>query len=593
MVCSSDVHPANVMRLPLLPAAVVLAWLVVARPVVAQDAEDAPLCATGRVSSIEIRNGSVFDPATTDSRVVRWAFGTANLLHLRTRESFIRKELLFRVGDCADPFLLDEARRMLEAYSILRDVELVADDDGNGGVRVVVTTWDEWSTQVDLQLTYDEGVNLEKFQATEQNLFGRGMFLEYTHRHRRDVFERSLGFSTPRLFGRGNAGFTVGRRRAGGLFYQKFDYPFVGERGRYSFWENYERRTDFFSWVTGGTEDFSHVLVPAAVERAEISAALQFGEPGGTVIAGLAVTRDHFWYPGDAELAFDADFDDRTSYPVPAAVATQLEPWAATRLALHLGTRRYTQYRRYVGLDAVREAQTVPLGWFGGVTVGHSVPVLTPTGSPALEGAFGRVRVAASVPLGEGLVHGAITAEGRRDGGWKDVLAEADVALFARFAGLPSHTFFARASAAGGFNSHLPFQMTLGGREGVRSLLEDDHPGGRTVRFTLEDRLAPAWLRMDAADVGFTLMADVGRMWRGDVPYGRDSGWLGGVGAGLRLAVPSRSRNTTRLDVMMPVGAGGQGPVFRITVEMNQLRSGFQTPKLRRSFRVSRGPEVF
>ena len=382
----SVVHAANVMRLPRLPVAVLLAWLVVAQPVVAQEGEDAPLCSAGRISSIEIRNESVFDPSTTESGLVRWALGTANLLHLRTRESFIRKELLFRERECVDPLLLDESGRMLEAYPILRDVQLVQEDDGEGGVRVLVTTWDEWSTHIGLRLTYDEGVNLEKFQATEKNLLGRGMFAEFTHRHRRDVLDRTLGFSTPRLFGRANAGFTVGRKRAGDFFFEKLSYPFVGERGRLSLWENYERGTDFFSWVTGGAEDFSHVLVPVSVERAEISAATQFGEPGSTVVVGLAITRDHFWFPGDAELAFAGDFDDRTGYPVPAAVATQLEPLAATRLALHLGTRRFTEYRRYVGLDAVRDAQTVPLGWFGGVTVGHSVPLLTPAGSPRWKG---------------------------------------------------------------------------------------------------------------------------------------------------------------------------------------------------------------
>jgi len=333
-------------------------------------------------------------------------------------------------------------------------------------------------------------------------------------------------------------------------------------------------------------------LVPVAVERVEVSGATQFGEPGATVVVGLGITRDRFWYPGDAELAFDGDFDDRTAYPVPPSVATQVQPLANTRLALHVGTRHFGEYRPYVGLDAVRDVYTVPLGWFVGVTLGHSIPILTPAGSPAARGPFGRAHVSRTAPLGDGLVHGAVTAEGRREDGWKDVLAEADVVLYARFAGLPGHTFFARASAAGGFHAQLPFQMTLGGRDGVRSLLEDDYPGGRMVRFTLEDRLAPAWLSMKAADVGFTLIADVGRMWPGNVPYGQDSGWRGGVGAGIRLGIPSGSRNSTRLDVVFPVGSGG-GPVFRLTGELNKIRFGFHTPKLERSFRVRRGPGHF
>jgi hemolysin activation/secretion protein len=139
----------------------------------------------------------------------------------------------------------------------------------------------------------------------------------------------------------------------------------------------------------------------------------------------------------------------------------------------------------------------------------------------------------------------------------------------------------------------MPYQLTLGGRDGVRSLLEDDLPGGRMVRAVLEDRIALPIPRWDALDLGVTLFADAGRIWAGDVPYGVTSGWEGALGAGLRVALPSGSRNAWRADVVFPVDLAGEGPVFRITMELNRIRSGFFTGELARSRRFSAGPESF
>lgn len=607
------------------------------------------VCEAGRISAIEVRNGSVFDASTTSSRALRWTFGLANSLHVRTRESFIRDELLVREGECADAIQLRESARLLEAYPTLRDVRIEAVPDGAGGRRLIVTTWDEWSTQFDAGVTWDAGANLEKLQVTERNFLGRAMFAEYTYRRRREISEQALGFSTPRFFGRANFGFTVGRRRAGDFIHQKLTYPFVGEVGRISAWQHHEYGSRFFSWATGAGASWaaredgvgvgaaaaeaggaSHVLVGVTTERTELSVARQFGAPGRLSIVGLGLVREAVGFAGQADLALNDDFDDRADAEVPEVVRGQLRPIADTRLELRLGLRRFHSYERFERLDNMGTSRPVPLGWFASLTLGHSVPLLVPElpsqfatavdgpgkaavdrpGAAAADGAGGAAvdgsgggglvtrvhammtREMAGAGGGSALLHGSFTGEARRDAGqWNDVLAQADVALY-----LPlhrAHTLFLRTAAAAGQRVSRPFQLALGGREGVRSLPDDAWPGGQMVRFTLEDRIHPAFASLGAADLGVAVFTDVGRMWAGDVPFGRDSGWQAGIGGGLRIAAPSGSRNVTRVDLVLPVGATTGSPILRITAELNTLGSGFGTSRLIRSFRMLRAAEHF
>ena len=564
---------------------------------VAQNGRAGLDCAEGVVTSIELDRRSVFDPDSTSIGALAWTYRALNVLHVRTAPSFIRDELLFEEGDCFDPFLLSESARLLDQYGFLSRASITHEDDGSGGKHVIVTTRDEWSTQVDVGLTYDEGANLERLQVTEENLLGHGIFAEYTFRERRESRSQGFGLATPRLFGRSDASIAWGRSRPGHFFNQLIRYPFVGETGRYSVRQGFNRATDFFSYSTNGAEPFAQVLVPAYRELIELSAAGRLGEPGRSIIAGVSFTRDVISFPSAPEVAFGTDFDELqplSDFGVPdPRMDRQLLPSATTRVGLQLGTRRF-RYREYVGLDGVRDRQIVSLGLFAGVTIGRGFDLLAPSDVPGRSDAFGRVHASFGAPVGSSLLHGAVTAETRRDSGeWRDVLADADLVAYLRSKRFSSHTVFVRASAAGGWATSLPYQLSLGGRAGVRSLIEDRYPGGRMLRFVIEDRVVFPWPGPDVADLGLTLFSDLGRVWPGDAPYGTDSGWQAALGFGLRIGVPAGTRNVWRTDVVFPVGPTGGSPIFRVSFELNRLRSGFFTRDVLRSRRLDLGPDIF
>ena len=581
--------------LPGLVLAVLGACVEPASAQLGVDPGDAPPCEAGLITAIELDRNAVFDPESAGFGVLAWTYRALNLLHVTTTASFIRRELLFDEGDCLDPFLLRESERLLDRYGFLASAEITQEPDGAGGHTVFVETRDEWSTKVDIGVTYDESANLEKIEVTEENFLGQGVFAEFTHRERRETRAQSISLATPRLFGRTDASIEWGRDRPGQFFSQYLRYPFIGETGTYSIRQGYDRGTSFFAYATDGDASFTQVLVPAFREVVELSGARRFGEPGRSVIAGVTLARDVVRFPAQAEVTLLDDFDDLQPFPgeLPPVLAGQLRPSASTRLSAHLGTRRY-RYVEYRGIDGLRDRTIVSLGFFAGVSLGKGFGFLTPDGIQVADDVFGRVHGSFGAPVGSSILTGGFTVESRRDrGDWRDLLVDADLVAYLRNDGLESHTVFLRASAAGGWNTELPYQLSLGGRAGVRSLAEDRYPGGRMLRFIVEDRILFPWPRREQADLGMTVFGDLGRVWPGGVPYGVDSGWQAALGAGLRIGFPGGTRNVVRADVAFPVGPTGGDPIFRVSFELNRLRDGFFTEDVLRSRRFNLGAEHF
>jgi hypothetical protein len=550
-------------------------------------------CAAGRITSISVESRSIYDPSSTSIAPLAWTYGLLNLLHINTTESFIRRELLFSEGDCFDQLTFDEAYRLLDQHGFLHVEEMTAEDDGSGGHKVRVATRDEWSTKVDVGITYDHGINLETFEASEENFLGDGVFFEFSHYARRETRTQSFRLRTPRFFGRSDAGIGVGTSRPGRFFEQYWRYPFVGETGRFAVREGYNYSTDFYAYGTNGSEPFAQVLLPVRRDLAELSAAYRFGPPGKSVVLGASLTRDVVTFPQQIEVTF-GDFDVREPLtgPVPTELQRQLRESSATRFALHLATRRI-RFAEYTGLDDLRAPDRIALGGFAGVTVGRTLGILNATGVPAETDYFARGQFSFTQPIGSSLIHGGAALEGRHiAAGWKDELADVELVSYLRNDAFASHTLFFRASGSGGWSTTLPFQLALGGREGVRSLDEDRYPGGRMLRFILEDRIALPW-PPETADLGLTLFGDLGRILPGDVPYGVDSGWQSALGFGLRIGLPRGSRHVYRTDIAFPVGRTSGGPIFRVTFELNKLRSGFTTPDVVRSRRFAVGADSF
>ena len=240
------------------------------------------VCPEGEVSSILVNAHSFFDTdPSTDGGALPWFYNLANGLHADTNEDFLRGELLFGVGECYDPFLVDESERLIRQLAFIDRVEVASEPQPDGSVQVIVETWDRWTLQPEVRVRFEEGLDFTGLDITEKNLLGRGMTVRGFFRDNRE--RRALGgsFATTRLLGtRWDTRLEASRTRAGNSFQQGFFYPFVGEVGRYAAVQSFVRQEDLFPYnlPAGGT--YTHVVQPYGRRSSEITVAGRVGRPG-------------------------------------------------------------------------------------------------------------------------------------------------------------------------------------------------------------------------------------------------------------------------------------------------------------------------
>jgi len=154
----------------------------------------------------------------------------------------------------------------------------------------------------------------------------------------------------------------------------------------------------------------------------------------------------------------------------------------------------------------------------------------------------------------------------------------------------------ANLSGAGGWRSTLPCQLTLGSvGGGMRGLGQEDFPAGRRLVLHLEDRIALDGPFSDILDLGLTFFADAGAGWKGDVPFGTDSGIRAAIGAGLRFGFPPGTRNIHAVDVALPISGSGLGRL-RLhlgTSRLASLLTGIGDRQSRRSRGVTAPEAIF
>lgn len=582
----------------------------------AQDPEtfrEAPPCPRGVVAVIFVDNYSVFNLSEIDEdRPFRWAYELANRVHFLTDQDFIRNELLFEEGDCFDPLLLQESARILRQYPHISFVDIFPsrplDPAPGDSVHVTVQTSDEWTTQATLDVRVANGFEFRGASLKERNLFGQGVTLGFFY-DKDDEGREAWGaeFETLQLLSsRWDARATYGRTRVGPFFTQGFLYPFVGEVGRVAAREIFDHREFFFHYATPDDSEVTRALMPVLERSMEITLAGRLGTPGNLTSFGVGISREKIDFPEfPGLLEVDVGGETLPGDPAVAAIlASQVNRRTRTRVNFLLGQRNIHFVERR-GLDALFAIQDVPVGTDLTLTVGRSVRMPDQDRTDDGEDLFARVETfGATAPsrwvLGmSGSVEGLRVFSGveeTREKAWKDVFAEAN--LFAYVQGLfwEGNTLFARLSGTGGWDSTVPFQLTLGGPTNVRGLRDHRLPGARRVVLSVEDRIALRWPFPDLFDFGLTLFGDVGRIWAGDVPFGEDSEVEGTVGLGLRVGFPAGTRGVIRLDAAVPVsrGAGLSDVVFRISLaEVLGLITRFEDRQLQRSRRVGVGADLF
>ena len=576
--------------------AAVAAGCLAAYPAAAQPVH---ACPDGVVAEIFIDNGSVFDVGSPelDARF-NWAYRTANRLHVRTRQRVIRREMLFREGECFVPALLEDSERILRSLSFIADADVFAVPQPDGNYHVVVDTRDEWSFRVEPEVDSDDRF-IAGFELREDNLLGTGHRIAgYT---RRQHGERVYGaeVASRQLFGTHlDAELGVARTPTGVSLVQRLAYPFRGETGRWAYREqveHLERNFVFYLPLEGGGVERRFF----AEERQafDVGAMFRLGRRGNLTLIGVGITGERVAYPRDVLTGGD-DGDGANRQTEPAEPVSGLDTLSSVRFVVLTGQRNVWFVRRRA-LDAVRGTEDVRLGLQTEMSVGRSLNAFSDDDDLAVDLGF-----AAAGYLPGGILGGVwATLEGNRDFDaepgepeWRNVFGQLDAWAYYRTSEASRHTWVAAVSAAGGWRTRIPFQLTLGSRSGLRGLPRHAYPGERRAVGTLEHRAYLGWPYPRLFDLGTAAFVDVGKMWVGGDAFGMISPLEASVGVGLRLAFPPGSRRTDRVDVAMPVTGGVPGHGVQVTFGIGQAigrGSERDDPQLRRSSRRTLSASVF
>jgi hypothetical protein len=534
----------------------------------------------GTISEITFNGQKPFLPeATAEDASLGWLFRGMNAIHIPTKERTIRWELLFEEGDCLDPVLLQESERKLRSLPYIAEARVRSEQLADGSQRVSVTTLDGWALTVGVVLEVQSGgFQITGFSATAKNLLGTGTAIGYFRNTFRER-QRIGGLARqPNLFGsRMDVTFHGGSTRTDKYYSESLFRPFTGEVGANAFRQVAHQRDDYFAYSVEPSLGFTQALVRYEAEEYEGTFQRRFGDQVGLrFLAGLGVSREIVRFPFGAEgvqIVTDNDFDEPTQ--APSDVATEISPQtrdhATNRVNFTVGVRD-ARFGTRLGLDALSATQDIQLGTDLTVTVAPGIPLGDDNVSDVLTALKGSTGLTAGalylVTDGSFQARHVSADEGGGPLGWRDILWELRGIGYWSFS--ENSTLLSRIKYTSGSRMDRPFQLTLGGREAVRSYNDDAFPGGQRFLAMLEQRIPFPGLNSSFADLGLAGFVDAGKMWGGTVPYGADSKWEAGVGVGVRIGLPAGGQNVLRMDFALPLTGQREekGVVFRLYTEL-------------------------
>ena len=185
-----------------------------------------------KIDSIRYNIGDAFDDSRYHTKYDKWALDLLNWIHIETRESTVKKLLLFSEGDVVNDLQVQDAERFLRTQRYLSDASIDISSE-NGKNIATVKTSDNWTLAVPTtfgfsgsQWTYDNlnwGIGVQ-----ESNFLGLGQKLGFYFGHDefRDMWQVEYG-DPHFLFRYNHLDFLYSYNTDGYLAYGKMYIPFL------------------------------------------------------------------------------------------------------------------------------------------------------------------------------------------------------------------------------------------------------------------------------------------------------------------------------------------------------------------------------
>ena len=492
------------------------------------------------IGEIRFENQDIFNE--NDPREDKALYRLANDLHIKTRESTLRAQLLFKEGDRYSWGLIRETERNLRQLDYLFDADIrVVAWDGRE-VTLVVATRDVWSLQPGISYSRKGGAESSSFEIEEENLLGFGKNLTVARSKDEERTSLLVRWRDPNILGsRWRDDLSYASNDDGHLRFASFERPFFSLDARWNAGLSardqrlVEPRYDLNQVV----DEFRH-----DIEAAEVHGGWSDGLVDGwtrRLVAGFRYDR-HTFAPEPGRLPPIALPPDRTlSYP-----------W----VGMHWIEDEYSETRN---LNQIGRTEDLYYGTSYRLELGYSSKGLGATTDAAI------VAAAAGTGLRWGEQHSMFLSSGLSarvtSGDVEDGLLSGAARYYWRWH--PKRVFYASLSATTTDDLDPEEQLLMGGETDLRGYPFSYQAGTSRVQLTVEQRLYTDWFPFRLFNVGGAVFFDAGRVWGRGIAGTQSLGWLKDAGIGLRLGnARSGFGSVIHLDVAFALDRGnGIDPV--------------------------------
>lgn len=464
------------------------------------------------IGTILFANQDIFDEG--DPRENNAIYRLANDLHIKTRESTLRAQLLFKSGDRYSWRVIRETERNLRQLEFLFDASIrIVRWDGKR-VDVEVVTRDVWSLQPGISYSRKGGGESSSFEIEEENLLGYGKNLTLARTKNEERTSLLVQWQDPNVWGsRWRDQLSYASNDDGHLREVVFDRPFFSLDTRWSAGTSGkdERLVDPRYDLGEVVDEFRHDIAFAEL-RGGWSKGLIDGWTR-RLLAGFRYDR-HEFAPDPGGLPPIALPPDHTeSYP-----------WAGLQWI-------EDEYEETENLNQIGRTEDLYYGTSYRLELGWSAESLGATNDAAIfAAAAGTSRRWG--PKHSVFVQGGVS--GRFESGEvENGIVGGTARYYWRWH--PKRVLYASVDATTTDDLDPENQLLMGGDTDLRGYPFSYQSGTSRVQVTLEQRLYTDWFPFRLFNVGGAVFFDAGRTWGPNVAGTESLGWLKDVGFGLRL----------------------------------------------------------
>ncbi len=509
------------------------------------------------VRGIEIRRG----PPGAVRSAPSWTRGVVKQLiqHRTTRESAIIPFLRLGPGSTCSDFEVAESARLLRAQPYIANARVRAIPDGSGGVTLDVETDDDVPVVIDGRLS---GGAITRIRYGSTNVLGHGVYA-HLQWEEGDAFRDGWGARVSHFHAFGRpfvASMTAARHPLGEEIGLSLGQPWLTRFQRYAFHTEARHVLRYPEFIRPADDPLSISVKERFVSAGAVR---RIGPESSGTFGGLLVTYEKT-EPGSVGVVVTDDGLEPSDDPILDGRYVEQEDM---RLGPVIGARMlsFVQARGFDALEGTQDvARGIQVSLFGGIGVGGDSRNLI---SADFYAGVGNAR---------SFVGTRMDWQAAREGEWRNIVSSGRTAWYLKAS--DDRTLITSVEFSAAWRDDVPYQLLLRSRTGgMRGYASSRLAGGQRVVARGEHRwLLPGFRGF--LGTGVAAFAEAGRLWRGDVPFGRNAS-RASAGVSLLAAIPRDSRRVLRADIAFPFVRGDGAESYELRFRYTRpLRGFWETP---------------